>query len=348
MFTYMMGKGVAPTVELPAGAIIPLTGGGAVPSGWTIWSTADSKYIIGAGSTLAVGATGGGNALGVTIVATPTHTLGDSGFRGGGGSWAGLTPDGIHNHPGSTVSLAHPYYGMRLIKLNSAGIMVPQYGVTMFHSGSIPGGLTQYAVAGDPLFQAVAGSSSGGSTTPLCSLAADGVHNHGGHEGGSTGGSQGGNWKGQTPGTHVHTRTMAITFNVYRRSLHLAYPNVGAVDINDFDNPIILYESITPPAGWALCDGTNGTPSMEYRHIRITTIILSPGVAYGDGTVSDTVGGASTNLGNHDHDNNDKCGDCSSDQAYHAGIAGAHTHAVTLPAVAWNPAYYGLAFMMKL
>ena len=342
-----MGKGIAPAVDLPLGAIIPLTGAGAVPSGWTLWSTADNTAIIGAGAAFAVGATGGGAAVTLTVSDPGTHTFGAAGFRGGGGSWAGNTADGAHVHTGSVVTLAHPYYGTRFIKLDAAGIMVPQYGIVMFHSGSIPGALTQYAAGIDNVFRAVASASSGGSTTPLATLAADGVHNHGGNEGGSTGGSQGGNWKGQTPGTHIHTRTMSITFNVYRRSMHLAYPNSAAVDINDFTSPIIMYESTTPPEGWLLCNGSNGTPDMRDYMIRVTTTVLSPGVAYGDGTVKDTVGGASSSLGAHDHDNNDKCGDCSSDNAYHASISGAHPHTVTLPAASWRPAYYGLAFMMK-
>jgi hypothetical protein len=236
---------------------------------------------------------------------------------------------------------------MRFIKKDAAGIMVPQYGITMFHSGSIPGGLTQYVAGVDNVLQAMVAASSGSSTSVACVITVDGTHNHGGNEGGSSGGSQGGNWKGQAPVTHAHTRTLALTFNVYRRSMHLAYPNSSAVDINDFTNPIIMYESTTPPEGWALCDGTNGTPSMEYYHIRITTAVLSPGVAYGDGSVSST-GGLSSSTGAHDHDNSDKCGDCKDDSAYHAVIDGNHTHTVSLPASAWNPAYYALAFMMKL
>jgi hypothetical protein len=137
-----------------------------------------------------------------------------------------------------------------------------------------------------------------------------------------------------------------LTFNVYRTTLHLGRPASSSVNINDFTQPIILYTNTTPPDGWVLCDGNNDSPDMRDQLVEITTSVSSPGVPYGTGVVS-AAGVWSTTLGDHDHDNGDKCGDCSEDSAYHAAMGGAHPHAVSLGATAFRPLYYGLAFMMK-
>jgi microcystin-dependent protein len=48
---------------------------------------------------------------------------------------------------------------------------------------------------------------------------------------------------------------------------------IGDVSINNVDNPliplgiIIMWNSATVPSGWALCDGTNGTPDLRDKFI---------------------------------------------------------------------------------
>jgi hypothetical protein len=347
MFTYMMGKPLAADVVLPANAILPLYGAAAVPSGWSAFTAANGRAIIGAGADFAPAAAGGGGALTVWITNPGDHTVAWNGFRGGPASWAGLTADGAHSHVGSSVTPDHPYQALRLMQLTAESAVIPQNGTMLFHSGGVPGALTKWsASASDVVFEAGAASGSGGSASAAVSIVLDGEHNHDGTEGGSVGGSQGGNWKGGSPGTHLHTATLTITFNCTRRTMHMGYAASSSVNINDFDNPIILYPSITPPAGWALCDGNNGTPDMQYYMIEITTMVASPGVAYGDGTIS-APGVTSDTSPTHDHDNGSKCGDCKEDNAWHAALGGASAHTVSLPSSVWQPAYYGLAFMMK-
>lgn len=53
----------------------------------------------------------------------------------------------------------------------------------------------------------------------------------------------------------------------------------------------------TIPAGWALCDGTNGTPDLQNKFIRGATTTTLPGTKGG----ADTVTLATTNLPSHAH-----------------------------------------------
>ena len=53
----------------------------------------------------------------------------------------------------------------------------------------------------------------------------------------------------------------------------------------------------TIPAGWALCDGTNGTPDLQNKFIRGATTATLPGTEGG----ADTVTLATTNLPSHAH-----------------------------------------------
>ena len=53
----------------------------------------------------------------------------------------------------------------------------------------------------------------------------------------------------------------------------------------------------TIPAGWALCDGTNGTPDLQNKFIRGATTATLPGTKGG----ADTVTLATTNLPSHAH-----------------------------------------------
>ena len=53
---YFNGK-IITVITVPEGLIIPFNSDAAVPAGWTAYTDADEKYIIGAGDTYAVDAT---------------------------------------------------------------------------------------------------------------------------------------------------------------------------------------------------------------------------------------------------------------------------------------------------
>jgi len=93
------------------------------------------------------------------------------------------------------------------------------------------------------------------------------------------------------------------------------------------------------PAGWALCDGTNGTPDLRDRFVVGASATKAVGAVGGSATHNHTAttGGASDprwvddNSGGDDH-----------------WVSGSnHTHAITTNAASNLPPYYALAFIMK-
>jgi len=125
------------------------------------------------------------------------------------------------------------------------------------------------------------------------------------------------------------------------------------------------------PTGWALCDGTSGTPNLTDR------MVIGAGSSYSvDGTggskdaivVSHTHTASTSTAGNHRHSISAIIADDlhsppnfipSSDNSYgsathYTNYAGDHTHGVTVNSTGSSgtnanlPPYYALAFIMKL
>ena len=339
--------------DIPAGGIVPLRGIGSVPTGWSLFSSADDKHIVGAGSSYTAGSSSTGTGdITITVATDGSHSTGLVGFRGGGGSFAGPTVDPGHDHATSLLDSAaweHQYSQYRLIQANTKTNLLPPDAIVMNHRKYSMKYMTmsQGASASGYLIRAGSARADGGNHSPTgLSLTANPIHTHAGSSGGSTGGSSGSNWKGQTPGTHTHgSSSMTLTPNLYRVLMTLWYRAASSIDINSLTNPIIMWEEERAPAGWVACDGNNGTPDLRDYFVEPTNDVSNAGDVEGDGTVAGS--GTSSSAGNHDHDNNDKCGDCSKDNRMHASIVGAHTHSLTIDET-WLPPYYSLTFLMKL
>lgn len=95
--------------RLPAGVIVMWSGSvAAVPSGWLICdgtnSTPDlrNRFIVGAGDTYAVAATGGANTVALSSGEMPSHTHTFSGTTGAAGSHSHGVSDPGHSHAFTT------------------------------------------------------------------------------------------------------------------------------------------------------------------------------------------------------------------------------------------------------
>ena len=126
------------------------------------------------------------------------------------------------------------------------------------------------------------------------------------------------------------------------------------------------------PNGWALCDGTNGTPDLREKFVRGSADAVDPGGTGGAAThVHDFSGSVDNALGDHTHDfcgvtDTPGCGGCDwTGQAGDYQEYGCHTHEFngctnscnlqhdhdyndTTSACSSLPPYYDVAFIMKV
>jgi len=321
---------------VPTGLIIPFTDGGSgAPSGWGLYTAADGKYIIGAGSTYAVDDNGAGGGSQVKNTTTNGNHTGTGSYADGVSS-AGTSTSGNHNHT-LTYTFVPPYQQCYLIKSTGPAAQLPQNGVLF---GQADLGLTNIWTAGN-MFKAAAGVGTGGSLTISgITSSSQGNHNHGSGWGGvGSGKSSGSKYSGG--GSHSHSSVSIIMTNTINKYLLSAWQDAAA----DFDlasGMIAMYESVTPPAGWSLCDGSGGTPDMRDRFVRPITS-GSEDSSEGNGTVTGTV--ASLAHGSHNHASGSNVSS-SNRTGYHSNNKTMAAHSFSQN-YSWLPPYYALAFIKK-
>ena len=333
-----------PATKVPAGVIGMYRSAGGAPSGWTAFTSANGKFIKGAYSSLAVGTTGGSNSLGITLSGSGTHGTNTATTRGGG---TGAAPDynplvtGNHSHT-ATASLYPPDRYGQLMKLNADADQIPGY-ITPFAHQTLSG-LTQYFNGEYRLFKASTGYSYSGSWTPANVYTTyAGSHHHVGNTGDKYTDVYASNNCNVliAAGNHRHLLTMsACTNNIYRTRL-TAWSSNSTFDLQE--GMIFMYESITPPDGWALCDGNNGTPDLRNRLAEFGTT-SNHGTTYGNGTV--TANWSEGNHGTHRHYLAQQY-NTSTNFPHCTYQAHANGHSSS-QAITFSPPWYALAFIMYL
>lgn len=168
-------KQVHTGVEIPAGLIIPYNGESA-PSGWSLFSSANNKYIIGAGNK-SVGATGGS----ITVSGTTNTTqheggYDDQGFVSGNGTGHNIVDDS-HYH---TFSFTYAPNKRRLvlIKANAGNSQLPANGFILTAEQSMSGLTQLYAGENRFLYAHTSVDTEDDSTSKSVSSSTDGSHNH--------------------------------------------------------------------------------------------------------------------------------------------------------------------------
>ncbi len=335
-----------PRFIIPTGLIIPYTaGGGGAPSGWAAFSTANNYYIIGAGSTYAVGALSAGSGAFIatlSTVASHTGTTAITTVARDGGKWRNQLAGGTHNHTAS-LTYTPPYQNCYLIKAGADQTEFPTNSVVWTY-GADKSGISNVSNiwTGGYMFRSFLNTSSGGTNTYNSIITTSmGAHGHGTQDSGDGSGSR----AAITSGGHTHTIDITMT-NVLRQRAMAAWQNASEnVSLNSYGSNIIgMYESLTPPSGWYLCNGSNGTPDMRDYFINNTTQ-ASAGSGSGDGTA--TAGTAGTIAhGTHRHGDDGEDGG-GTGTAYHDDFVPHPSHTQLSDNHSWLPPYYALAFIMK-
>jgi len=118
------------------------------------------------------------------------------------------------------------------------------------------------------------------------------------------------------------------------------YNASGAYDLVD-DSYIGMYESLTPPNGWALCNGSNGTPDMRDWFL-LSSYSDTPGGSGNNNTL--TCSTTTDYAGSHNHYSR-QCNSCDNRFRYHSDYQMNHYHTISHNQ-SWIPPYYALAFIM--
>lgn len=341
------------TGTVPEGLILPLRTGTAAPTGWTLYTAANTRLIRGAGGAISSGQTGGSNSVTVSgnTSSAPNHT-GTTPYKTFVGTNSGMlemiaaTPDttasGAHSHTynAGSVTITAPVAMLPLIiKTGSIGLLAPAAAMMLSASPLAHPLLQQITAYNGRLFGAASTQSQSGTATQAASptYGSAGTHSH--HNSQRLDGSQpdftDGGYEISDAGTgHTHTGVLTITPNAQRRRM-LCWGGaedfpivVGSIGLWDTSNGAV-------PTDWQMCDGSNGTPDLRGYFIELAS--SNGGSAAGDNTVS-WAGSTTPHAHNHRGALNYRA--IETQTALHDdGVE--HSHSVSGSA-AWTPPFYGL------
>ncbi len=339
--------------KVPIGLIIPFNDI-SIPSGWERFSNADDKMIIGAGNSYSPGNNGGSNNFSLlTTIGSSTngnHMLASSPYTSAWyGPWGGgatYNDAGNHSHQIYSGTYTPDINNILLIKANKEHSEFPIKGITLSNGNLDISGLTNilnnnYYLQSNSSISSVINSKS-------LALSSSGSHSHFNSSGAPTGYS--GSLDGYTfksEGAHTPPDPNFSLSESIKKIRLSAWTNASQ-KFGVLPNMIGMYESLTPPEGWVLCNGLNGTPDLRDYFVQT---VSGGSEAAGSGTnylsISLSTLINSTTI-THDHRNTPATVP-SYYAAYHASAAWTHTHTLTGSSGAnYLPPYYALSFIMKV
>lgn len=321
--------GIQGGIVIPAGIIMPFNDVAAnIPSGWQHWTGGANRAFVGHNTTA-------GTQGGVDTIARQTNSEGihtGSSYVG----WMGDTPGAIadltsassggHYHTLTVnYSPARRFQVMMkaLVKTNKfpakTGIL---------SDFTIPG-LTNITLNGYLLCGASGTASSNNAATSSISN----VNNTGQHDhlGGISADNPDNNAAATVyaQGSHTHGGSAGITDSAYR--YYMGMWAHASQEMKAIPGIYGIWESATPPKGWDICNGANGTPNLSGYHIGLDTTKL--GTKTGNGTI--TTSASLSTAGGHTH-NGAVALRAQASTCYHPDSV-THAHSVGAAAAAYAP-----------
>lgn len=339
---------------LPDGAIL-LFQDTTLPAGYAAFTAANGKYIMGAGGTYAVAATGGAAATGAWSGNTSTNGAhaGSSSFlaRGTGTGVSGLAGSDIadtsadHLHAWSASAATMNLYRREhpLAKRSGSAATIPAGMLIFGVVGLSHPDVARVTTGSGRLLMANTAAANAGAATQTQSAAiasANMAHKHY-QPSGTYDQDFAPYYDAKTPSDevnwpHTHTLTLTLTAAIKRRKLALYG---GVTDYPVLAGMIALHEG-TVPSGWSLCDGTLGTPDMCDFLAEIAAT-GQEGASAGNNTVA--ASGTSGNYG-HSHLASDATDGPEVVSLKHSDTVN-HNHAASA-SQAYTPPWYALKFIM--
>ena len=356
MTIFVWPQGLHHPAPFPAGIILPFHSAGSIPDGWAAFSAANGKYIVGAGSSYAATTIGGSNQVSIAGVTTVGGAHAGSGnlchtAGAGAGDCAGSITESHDHSVSESATVEQTYRDYRLIKAQrQISVLPPDVLALSNYDFSSSQWLSNALGTSDRLMKAAAADGgTGGTETPTHAFALvnGGLHDHANVVAGNCDTYNKGCCGGCTPdaGLHNHTGSCGTTLNTKR--FYLAAWKAAHQRVFALPNMIGMIESATAPSGWALCDGTNGTPDLRDFFVRIGSIAQMG--TFGGNNSSNWVQTSMSTSANHNH--GAECiasGGSAGCGSRHPTNSGAHSdHSFSLAAT-YLPPYYALSFIMKL
>jgi hypothetical protein len=284
-------------ITIPIGLIVPYSSSAAIPLGWTVFASADGKYITVADGSDAAYSIGNHLPIGISVdsggVATadasgtikfysslaPGHTgsyfLEQTRTVGGYGdiAIAGSNPaDGHHQHR-MILTPTLPYNQMRLIKATSNQDKLPKDAILLGHSTL--SGLTQMWDNDNKFLKSNVSIASANANYSLIDEEGGGHHHWWGsaynfNQADTNQDFIQSRWA--LEGSHNHGLSNTVINELMKKVYLTAWTNASNA-FSGVHGMIAMWESFTPPDGWVVCDGTNGTKDLRKYFIMLGTTL---------------------------------------------------------------------------
>lgn len=326
---------------VPRGLIIPCTGT-VIDEGWApVGGDVLNRYLIGAGGALDPGEFGGFDGVVGTSSTDGAHTgtsyaawLQATGSDLEYGLISAATASaGGHAHQ-IFCGYSPAYQNIRLWQAQYPMKQLPANAVVFSKSNTAPTGLSAYVTSGRFL-RAAMDTDTGAEVVGTAVVEPAGAHAHGTQGQYAATGSYTNNYRYDKAPDHIHTLTGSFTTDI-KRAYVRSWTKASAYDVPA--DIIAMFDSLDIPDGWALCDGSGGTPDFRDHFI----ILGSDGTAAsaGDNTADLSYTFASVS---HEHQGAIVSTAYGRVSGYHAATQ-SHTHTLS-ETVDFKPPYYAMVFI---
>lgn len=278
-------------IPIPEGLIVALNST-SIPSGWTRYSAADGRFIVGAGSSYPTGSTGGSWTGGTLTTSSDGAHAGDnhstvSGFVYYAGGVVGSASSGAHTH--TVVPNVYPQRQSTILIKAGSGLTVFPANSVVFATGALTGPTTVYGTNGAFLLGSSGLSHNGASATGSTPSSA-GSHSHGsGNTFSITGGKTPVANTVKSSGAHAnHSVNLTFAAESIKKVLLRALTKTSEFGVES--GIIGLWDGGTIPSGWTeqtsfrdyfININSAGTGSVSGNNtVRLTSTLSNGGISH--------------------------------------------------------------------